>query len=40
MKNNIFKIDSGLMIPKTSDNRIIFILPYQGYYIIGILNII
>ena len=40
MKNNIFKIDSGLMIPRTSDNRVIFILPYQGYYIIGIFNII
>lgn len=37
MKKNIFNIESGLMIPRTTDNRIIFILPYQGYYLVGII---
>jgi glycerol-3-phosphate dehydrogenase len=35
IKNNIFGIDSGLMIPKTTDGRVLFILPYQGYFLIG-----
>jgi glycerol-3-phosphate dehydrogenase len=40
MKNNIFGISEGLMIPKTSDNRIIFILPYQDHILIGKNNLI
>lgn len=38
MKDNIFNINSGLMIPKTSDGRIIFILPYQDHFLIGKIN--
>lgn len=37
VNKGIFKyIDNkGIMIPKTSDGRILFILPYQGKYIVG-----
>lgn len=38
VNKNIFSSDlhsSGLIIPKTSDGRLLFILPYQGKYLIG-----
>jgi glycerol-3-phosphate dehydrogenase len=37
INKNLFKLDSGYMIPNTSDGRILFILPYHSdqYYLIG-----
>jgi glycerol-3-phosphate dehydrogenase len=37
INKNILKLDSGYMIPKTSDGRILFILPYHSdkYYLVG-----
>jgi len=36
LNKNIFNLnEQGVSIPKTEDGRIIFVLPYQNYYMIG-----